>query len=207
MSSRQAPTAGVADCNAVAARSSLRRQRRAHCLRRSARLPTITATPPPPVTQATRAGARQPELHVQNLIISNTRPLRSRSHTAGIYRDHGTSRAVAQALAVAQIKAFTRLYAARNAENITTPRTLNKFIREAKSRAVMTRSGTGGARARAGAGTRRRSKGRREDTGSCFCLRRVTERPLLRPRDRDARSGRRRVGEPRGESLIPTGFG
>ena len=28
---------------------------------------------PPPVTQATRAGARQPELHVQNLIISNTR--------------------------------------------------------------------------------------------------------------------------------------
>lgn len=46
---------------------------RAQWFRRSARLPTITAPPPPPVTQATRAGARQPELHVQNLIISNTR--------------------------------------------------------------------------------------------------------------------------------------
>ena len=45
---------------------------------------------PPPVTQATRAGARPPELHVQNLIICYTRPpLRPRSHTAAIHRDHG----------------------------------------------------------------------------------------------------------------------
>ena len=40
---------------------------------------------PPPVTQATRAGARPPELHVQNLIICNTRPATSAAQS---HRSH-----------------------------------------------------------------------------------------------------------------------
>ena len=51
--------------------------------------------------------------------------------------DGTTSRAVAQALVVAQVKCFQHLYDTRNARRKTTPPTLNTFIREAKSRAVM----------------------------------------------------------------------
>ena len=40
---------------------------------------------PPPVTQATRAGARPPELHVQNVIICNTRPATSAAQS---HRSH-----------------------------------------------------------------------------------------------------------------------
>ena len=63
----------------------------------------------------------------------------------------------------------------------------------------------GVARARAGAGKRRRSRGRHEDTGSCFYPRREAARRLLRPQDRDARSGRRRVGEKKKKSSFSNG--
>ena len=64
----------------------------------------------------------------------------------------------------------------------------------------------GVARARAGAGKRRRSRERHEDTGSCFYPRREAARRLLRPQDRDARSGRRRVGEKKEKAFLQRDF-